>query len=80
MLKAIKKEDIIAEGFYRQFQREVETHCRLSHPHIIRLYAYFHDDVNCGSLPRPPLVLLPSQTGSRAWPPPLHRPCRLHGP
>jgi serine/threonine protein kinase len=33
----------------RQFQREVEIHCRLNHPNIIRMYAYFHDQDSCES-------------------------------
>ncbi len=47
VIKALKKQDILDEGVYRQLQREVETHCRLSHPNIVRMYAYFHDSQQC---------------------------------
>lgn len=47
MLKSLEKDAILAENVHKQFQREVEVHCRLSHPNICRMYAYFHDDRNC---------------------------------
>lgn len=55
VIKALKKQDILDEGVYRQLQREVETHCRLSHPNIVRMYAYFHDkqQCECARAPRP---------------------------
>jgi serine/threonine protein kinase len=39
VLKLMKSEE--------QFQREVEIHCRIHHPNITKMYAYFHDASNC---------------------------------
>ena len=47
VLKRVAKQALLEEGAVRQFQREVEIHCRLFHPHIVRMYAYFHDAENC---------------------------------
>lgn len=47
VLKRVSKRTLVEEGAVRQFQREVEIHARLQHPHIIRMYAYFHDEDNC---------------------------------
>ncbi len=47
VLKRVSKQALVDEGAVRQFQREVEIHCRLQHPHIIRMYAYFHDAEHC---------------------------------
>lgn len=47
VLKAVSKRALIEEGALRQFQREVEIHCRVQHPHIVRMYAYFHDAESC---------------------------------
>ena len=42
-LKKLSKQKLLNEGAVRQLQREVEIHSRLFHPHIVRMYAYFHD-------------------------------------
>lgn len=47
MLKKVSKKGLIEEGAVRQFQREVEIHCRIHHPNITKMYAYFHDASNC---------------------------------
>jgi len=47
VLKKVSKEGLIEEGAVRQFQREVEIHCRIHHPNITKMYAYFHDASNC---------------------------------
>lgn len=49
VLKAVSKRALLEEGALRQFQREVEIHCRVQHPNIVRMYAYFHDAENCAS-------------------------------
>lgn len=47
VLKKLSKQALLDEGAVRQFQREVEIHSRLFHPHIVRMYAYFHDAECC---------------------------------
>jgi len=47
VLKKVSKKGLIEEGAVRQFQREVEIHCRIHHPNITKMYAYFHDASNC---------------------------------
>ena len=47
VLKKVSKQALLEEGAVRQFQREVEIHCRLFHPHIARMFAYFHDEASC---------------------------------
>jgi aurora kinase len=46
-LKQVAKRALFEEGVVRQFEREVETHVRLSHRNILRMFAYFHDEDNC---------------------------------
>jgi serine/threonine protein kinase len=47
VLKRVSKQALVDEGAVRQFQREVEIHCRVRHPNIIRMFAYFHDAESC---------------------------------
>ena len=47
VLKKLSKQALLDEGAVRQFQREVEIHSRLFHPHIVRMFAYFHDAESC---------------------------------
>lgn len=47
VLKKVSKKGLIEEDAVRQYQREVEIHSRLRHPHIVRMYAYFHDAASC---------------------------------
>ena len=47
VLKKVCKKALVEEDAVRQFQREVEIHSRLRHPHIVRMYAYFHDAASC---------------------------------
>ena len=46
-LKMVEKAALLDEGVVRQFQREVETHARLHHPNVLRMFAYFHDAARC---------------------------------
>ena len=46
-LKMVEKAALLDEGVVRQFQREVETHARLHHPNVLRMFAYFHDAERC---------------------------------
>lgn len=48
-LKQVNKRALEDEGVVRQFQREVETHVRLDHAHILKMFAYFHDACYCES-------------------------------
>lgn len=43
-IKCIKKKKIRALDDGKQFRREVEIQSRLLHPHLLRLYGYFHDE------------------------------------
>lgn len=43
-LKCIKKKKIRALDDGKQFRREVEIQSHLLHPHLLRLYGYFHDE------------------------------------
>lgn len=43
VIKVIEKAAILREEVKPQLQREIEVHCRLTHPNIIRMYAYFQD-------------------------------------
>jgi len=47
VLKKVSKKGLVEEGAVRQFQREVEIHCRIHHSNIIKMFAYFHDAGNC---------------------------------
>lgn len=47
VLKTVEKAQVLDEGVVRQLQREVETHARLDHAHILKMYAYFHDEQRC---------------------------------
>ena len=47
VIKQVQKQALLDEGVVRQFQREVETHVRLDHPNIIKMYSYFHDEHYC---------------------------------
>ncbi|KAJ7315902.1 hypothetical protein JRQ81_002064 [Phrynocephalus forsythii] len=38
-----KSHNMEKEGVEHQLWREIEIHCHLSHPNILRLYNYFHD-------------------------------------
>lgn len=44
VIKSIDKQAILEEDVKGQLQREVEVHCRLRHPNIVRLFAYFTDE------------------------------------
>ena len=44
VMKAISKHAILEENVRPQLQREIEVHCRLTHPNIVRMYAYFTDE------------------------------------
>ena len=39
VMKAISKHAILEEDVKPQLQREIEVHCRLTHPNIVRMYA-----------------------------------------
>nr|CAD7443429.1 unnamed protein product [Timema bartmani] len=43
-LKVIFKSQIMKANCENQLKREVEIQAHLRHPHILRLYGYFHDD------------------------------------
>lgn len=43
-LKVLFKSQIIDSEIEHQVRREVEIHCRLRHPNILRMYGYFHDE------------------------------------
>ncbi len=47
VIKQVSKQALLDEGVVRQFQREVETHVRLDHAHVIKMFAYFHDQDYC---------------------------------
>lgn len=42
-LKVLSKEQLTRGGVRHQLGREIEIQARLVHPHILRLYGYFHD-------------------------------------
>ncbi|KAI8137999.1 kinase-like domain-containing protein [Fennellomyces sp. T-0311] len=42
-LKTVIKQEILDANVFRFLKREIEIQCRLWHPHILHLYAYFHD-------------------------------------
>ena len=42
-IKCLEKADLAEKNIMHQLKRELEIHCRLRHPNIIRLYGYFHD-------------------------------------
>ena len=42
-LKQIKKSVLENYDFFSQTRTELEIHCRLRHPNILRLYGYFYD-------------------------------------
>lgn len=44
VIKSIDKQAVVEEGVKGQLQREIEVHCRLRHPNIVRMFAYFDDD------------------------------------
>ncbi|XP_034665057.1 aurora kinase C [Drosophila subobscura] len=44
-LKVLFKRQIGESNVEHQVRREIEIQSHLRHPHILRLYAYFHDDV-----------------------------------
>ncbi|XP_030374176.1 aurora kinase C isoform X2 [Scaptodrosophila lebanonensis] len=44
-LKVLFKKQIGENNVEHQVRREIEIQSHLRHPHILRLYAYFHDDV-----------------------------------
>ena len=43
VIKVIEKSIVLHENLKPQLQREIEVHCRLIHPNIIRMFAYFQD-------------------------------------
>lgn len=47
VIKTLSKASILEWNMIRQLQREIEIQCRLRHPNITRLYAYFHTDEHC---------------------------------
>lgn len=47
VIKSLSKASILEWNMIRQLQREIEIQCRLRHPNITRLYAYFHTEEHC---------------------------------
>ncbi|GAA5811151.1 hypothetical protein MFLAVUS_004580 [Mucor flavus] len=43
-IKILKKEEVEAANVVLFLKREIEIQVHLDHPHIVRLYGYFHDD------------------------------------
>ena len=43
VLKVVYKAKVEQHGAVHQLRREIEIHSRLQHPHVVRMYAYFHD-------------------------------------
>lgn len=43
-LKCLSKAEIIQSRVEKQIRREIEIQQNLRHPHILRLYGYFHDE------------------------------------
>ncbi|KAJ2218676.1 spindle assembly checkpoint kinase, partial [Coemansia sp. RSA 518] len=43
-LKVLFKSELIESKIEKQLRREVEIQTHLRHPHILRLYGYFHDE------------------------------------
>ena len=42
-LKVLFKQELEACGVVRQLKREIEVHCRLRHPNVVRCYGFFVD-------------------------------------
>ncbi|KAI9248178.1 kinase-like domain-containing protein [Sporodiniella umbellata] len=45
-LKILRKEELEEANVIQFIKREIEIQAHLNHPHIIRLFGYFHDDTN----------------------------------
>ena len=43
-MKVFEKKKIIADNFLEQFIRELKIQAYLSHPNIIEVYGFFHDE------------------------------------
>ena len=43
-LKTLYKSEIVENRVEKQVRREIEIQQNLRHPHILRLYGYFHDE------------------------------------
>ena len=43
-LKTLYKSEIVENKVEKQVRREIEIQQNLRHPHILRLYGYFHDE------------------------------------
>lgn len=43
-LKTLYKSEIVQSRVEKQIRREIEIQQNLRHPHIVRLYGYFHDE------------------------------------
>lgn len=43
-LKCLYKSEIVESKVEKQIRREIEIQQNLRHPHILRLYGYFHDE------------------------------------
>ena len=46
-LKVLFKSQLISNNNIHSLKREIEIQSRLIHPHIVKLYGYFHDIKNC---------------------------------
>ncbi|ORY33754.1 kinase-like domain-containing protein [Naematelia encephala] len=44
VLKCLTKDEMIIKGVQTQVRREIEIMQQLRHPHIVRLYGWFHDE------------------------------------
>jgi len=43
-IKTLFKDQLMENGMVHQLKNEIEIHCQIIHPHIVRCYGYFHDD------------------------------------
>ena len=43
-LKCLYKSEIVQSRVEKQIRREIEIQQNLRHPHVLRLYGYFHDE------------------------------------
>lgn len=43
-LKTLYKSEIVESKVEKQIRREIEIQQNLRHPHVLRLYGYFHDE------------------------------------
>lgn len=43
-LKTLYKSELVSDNYEKQTRREIEIQQNLRHPHVIRLFGYFHDE------------------------------------